>query len=93
MVIELSNDCMTTLNNWLQQDSWHTTHALDKGNFRVFVGRYVIDHGYDLDEQALQNLIVEIAGIGDRPALKDIAWERVMLMSEILEFMRATGRS
>lgn len=92
MVIALSDGCMTALKNWLERDTWHTSHALDEERFFEFVGRYVTDHGYSLNEQALQDAIAEIAGIGDRQALKDIACKRVMLMREILDFMRVTGR-
>ncbi|MGL4771868.1 MAG: hypothetical protein ACRC2I_13380 [Plesiomonas shigelloides] len=92
MVIALSDGCMTALKNWLERDTWHTSHALDEERFFEFVGRYVTDHGYSLNEQALQDAIAEIAGIGDRQALKDIACKRVMLMRDILEFMRVTDR-
>ena len=92
MVIALSDSCMAALKSWAERETWHTTHALDEELFFEFVGRYVTDHGYTLNEQALQDAITEIAGIGDRQDLKDIAYERVTLMQHILDFMRVTGR-
>ncbi|MCR3902823.1 hypothetical protein NUK36_08300 [Aeromonas hydrophila] len=92
MAITLSNGCMTALRQWLNQDSWHTSHPTDEGFFFRFVGRYVSDHGYDLNEEALRETIADIADIGDREALSEIVYERVALMRDILDFMKATGR-
>lgn len=92
MAITLSNDCMTALKQWLDRDTWHTSHAIDENYFFQFVGRYVSDHGYSLDDEALRETISYIAGIGERQALSEIAYERVLLMRNIIEFMKATGR-
>lgn len=93
MAMTLSNDCMTALKQWLGRDTWHTSHTNDENLFFQFVGRYVSEHGCNLDEEALRETISNIADIGDRDALSEIVYERVALMRNILDFMKATGRS
>ncbi|WP_157737161.1 hypothetical protein [Aeromonas dhakensis] len=84
---------MTALKQWLGRDTWHTSHAIDENFFFQFVGRYVSEQGYSLDEQALRETILSIADIGARDDLSETVNERVALMRNILDFMKATGRS
>lgn len=93
MAITLTNGCMTALKQWLGRDTWHTSHAIDENFFFQFVGRYVSEQGYSLDEQALRETILSIADIGARDDLSETVNERVALMRNILDFMKATGRS
>jgi hypothetical protein len=92
MAMTLSGDSLALLKRWLGQETWHTSHATDENLFFQFVGQYVSDHGYSLNEEALRKTIADIAGIADRQALHEIAQERVALMRDILDFMKATGR-
>lgn len=92
MAITLSTECMAALKQWLDRETWHTSHDTDERFFFQFVGRYVSDHGYDLREESLRETIADVAGIGDREHLSEIVYERVALMRNILDFMKVTGR-
>lgn len=87
----LSANAERLLNSWLS-DTWHTSNDLDMNRFYQFVGQYAADHGHVLDESALLQKIIGILGIVDRPHLVEIAQERITLMCNILDFLKATGR-
>jgi hypothetical protein len=87
----LSANAERLLNSWLS-DTWHTPHVLDMNRFYKFVGQYAADHGHVLDESALLQKIIGILGISDHPDLIEIARERISLMYNILDFLKATGR-
>ncbi|MFA7818866.1 hypothetical protein [Aeromonas dhakensis] len=60
--------------------------------FYQFVGQYAADHGHVLNESALLQKIIGILGISARPDLIKIAQERISLMYNILDFLKATDR-
>lgn len=92
MAMTLSSDTLTLLKKWLGNETWHTSHPTDEKRFFQFVGQYVTDHGYSLSEEKLREVIIDLAEIADNECLKEVVIERVALMTDILDFMKVTGR-
>ncbi|WP_434668188.1 hypothetical protein [Aeromonas sp. NJAU223] len=92
MAVALTNESMKRLKAWLDRETWHTSHAIDEDYFYQFVGQYVTDHGYEFNEENMRQLIAQVAEIGERSGLREVAHERTALMREIIDFMKATGR-
>jgi hypothetical protein len=90
--MQLSTESMERLRHWVGMDTWHTNHLFDMNRWYDFVSQYQRDHGYQVDETALRELIAREAGIGDNEALLEEIRERISLMYRILDFLKQTER-
>ena len=90
--MNISEATNSALDRWLGTDTWSSQHDLDMTRFYKFVKQYHQDHGYDLDSSWLLNEIMERADFDEESnePLTSIARDRVMLASNILDFMKAT---
>jgi len=92
-LVILSNKCEKLLEIWLDSDTWFSSHDTDMNKFYHFVGQYILDHGYSLDEVCLKEKISHYIKIEDNSDLYKIISERVSLMYSILDFTKSTNRS
>lgn len=89
--MQLSQNCMSTLRQWLAGE-WHTQHPTDMKMFFKFVNAYIVDHGYSVDEKGLRNLMADQLRIDHHSEQTYLISERISLMYQIMDFVRATGR-
>jgi hypothetical protein len=82
---------MSSLKKWLSGE-WHTNHSTDMDMFYKFVNNYIADHGHSLNERALLQLISEQAKCGYASELMKLISEKIRLMSDIIDYAKATGR-
>lgn len=57
MRMKLGLETEKTLNYWLSQDTWHTSHSLDMERFYNFLDCYVKEQGYSVDRAELREEI------------------------------------
>ena len=89
--MELTDMTMTTLKKWSGRSTWHTSHDDDMDLWYDFVNQYQNDHGFEIDEGALFEIIVsEVGDINED--LEEVIRDRISLAYCILDFLRRTGR-
>jgi hypothetical protein len=89
--MELSPKSSEALNKWLALGTWHTGHPSDMRRFYEFIDHYQKEHGYSLNEQALQEEIAMRANVQGNemaPKIRDY----VSLAFSVLEFLKQTNR-
>ena len=90
--MKLSDECMRKLEVWVDND-WYKVHDRDMTRFYHFVDAYIKDNGYHIsDESMLAETIAKKAGIETIDPLFKTIRERVSLMYNILDFLKATKR-
>ena len=91
--MKFSDNCASKLKEWISAETWHTNHDLDMGRFYSFVDAYEKDHGCHIsDESQLAETIASHANISTQNPLFDEIRQRVSLMYNILDFLKATNR-
>lgn len=91
----LSEKAARKLEVWAGSETWHTSHDRDMDRFYMFVDQYATDHGFIInDESVLQEQIASITNtpLEDENPLKQLIRDRVSLMCNILDFLKAAGR-
>ena len=91
--MQLSPEAEQKLDAWVKVDTWHTNHVFDMNRWFDFVDQYQKDHGYSIDESALQEIIErKVAdGVADDLLKKEIR-DKISLAYDILDFLKRTER-
>jgi hypothetical protein len=90
--MQLSTEAEVALDAWLGASTWHSGHDADMDRWYVFVDRYQRDHGFHIDEPALQGLIEKKPGGNVTKDLKHVIRENISLAFRILDFLKCTNR-
>ena len=90
--MKLQPQTESKLDAWLAPSTWHTNHDNDMNRWYEFVNQYQRDHGFQVPESDLKELIVRKAEIENNDALKETVSERISLAYNILDFLKHTGR-
>ena len=95
--MQLKPNTEKALDAWLGPDSWYTKHPIDMDRWYDFVDQYQRDHGYTIDEVALQEIIEyklteKIGKRFDNEDLRNDIRERISLAYNIFDFLKHTGR-
>lgn len=89
----LSQNCEQKLLAWLGPDTWYKLNDNDMNRFYEFIDAYITDNGYRIDDEiALRDYIAIKAGVETNDILIDTIRERISLMYNILDFLKATHR-
>nr|WP_158651843.1 hypothetical protein [Marinobacterium profundum] len=91
--MNLSEDVLKKLNQWIKSETWHSDHDLDAERFYGFIDAYEKENGPHIsDEAILAETIAIQGGIDTSSQLFDVILERVSLMYTILDFVKFTHR-
>ena len=89
----MSDECNKKLKEWVDCDTWHTSNDFDMKRFYEFVNAYIKNNGLAInDESALAETIANQAGIKTTDPRFETIRERVSLMYNIIDFLKATDR-
>jgi len=92
--MELKSETSRALNGWINRPTWDSNHTIDYQRFYDFVNEYAKQHGYVIDEQALQEEIINRLSLrgGTTAATEKVIEDRINTARFILEFLHHTGR-
>lgn len=91
--MSLKPETERALHGWLGPFTWDSNHQADLHRFYQFIHQYQREHGFDMDEHEMQQIIREVAISRNHPFgefQEEIAQERVSLAVEILDYLRVT---
>jgi len=87
--MNLSEDTLKKLNQWIKSETWHSNHDLDTQRFYGFIDAYEKENGPQIsDEAILTEKIATQGGIDTSSLLFDVIRERVSIMYTILDFVK-----
>ena len=90
--MKLSPEAERKLDAWVKVDTWHTRHDFDMNRWYDFVDQYQKDHGYNIDEAALREIIERNVPGGVNELLREEIRDRISRAYNILDFLKRTGR-
>ena len=89
--MQLTDDAKNALEAWLELNTWSTDHPADMERWYDFVDRYRKDHGFEIDEAALREVIQTVVGPPVSEHLGNVIASRISLANSILDFLRHTA--
>lgn len=100
--MNITGECKEKLQQWVGGETWHTGDVFDMKRFYLFIDAYIKANGYHIsNESMLAETIAREAdvetitredGIDNITPLFRIIKDRVSLMHDILDFLKATNR-
>ncbi|MFH1008646.1 MAG: hypothetical protein V1800_14290 [Candidatus Latescibacterota bacterium] len=90
--MQLKPDSEEALNTWVGPSTWYTEHDLDMDRWYDFVNQYQKDHGFTIDEASLREVIERRVEGAVNDQLDHIIRDRISLASNVLDFLKRTGR-
>lgn len=91
--MKLSPICQKAYERWIDVETWHTSHPLDKRRFYGFVNAYLQYARKEIGEENLRRDIVNrYAGNLEANFLETKAKYYAYLFGELVQFTRATKR-
>ena len=90
--MNISEECVEKLKEWVAVDTWHTNHDLDMDRFYKFIQAYHLENGCHIsDESILAETIANYAGIDSSSPLFDTLSDCVSLLYSILDYLKVTA--
>lgn len=89
--MELQAGSQRALATWLGA-SWESSHELDMHRWYDFINEFSREHGYHLDERALEDRIEGALNRHLSDEMLDTIRARIGLACKILDFLQHTGR-